>query len=214
MTNIPETSSEDWETYYKKTGARPPRRTLLFALNRFDAERSVKDPNETRRFAIDLGCGSGRDTVEILRRGWRVLAIDAEPKAIAGLESRSDIPPGVDLAAQLLGRVARFEQTELPSADLVNSSFALPLVPAADFPALWARIVAALRPGGRVACQLYGERDQWAGDPGITVMTREEAQALLAPLEIEMFEEEDDDSVTPRGMQKHWHIFHIVARKV
>ena len=26
-------------------------------------------------------------------------------------------------------------------------------------------------------------------------------------------EEEEDDSVTPRGTPKHWHIFHIVARK-
>jgi len=28
-----------------------------------------------------------------------------------------------------------------------------------------------------------------------------------------MFEEEEDDGVTPRGNTKHWHIFHIVTRK-
>jgi hypothetical protein len=28
-----------------------------------------------------------------------------------------------------------------------------------------------------------------------------------------MFEEEEADSTTPRGKPKHWHIFHIVARK-
>ena len=31
--------------------------------------------------AIDLGCGDGRDVVEILRRGWNVVAVDAEPPA-------------------------------------------------------------------------------------------------------------------------------------
>ncbi len=30
---------------------------------------------------------------------------------------------------------------------------------------------------------------------------------------IEMLEEEESDGVTPRGRPKHWHIFHIVARK-
>ena len=35
--------------------------------------------------AIDLGCGDGRDVVEILRRGWRVVAVDAEPEALRQL---------------------------------------------------------------------------------------------------------------------------------
>jgi hypothetical protein len=35
----------------------------------------------------------------------------------------------------------------------------------------------------------------------------------LAGFEVELFEEEEADSTTPRGKPKHWHIFHIVARK-
>jgi trans-aconitate methyltransferase len=38
-------------------------RVLPLAL--FDADESAKG----KRFAIDLGCGSGSDTVELLRRG-------------------------------------------------------------------------------------------------------------------------------------------------
>ena len=38
--------------------------------------------------AIDLGCGEGRDTVEILRQNWAVLAIDQNPDAIASLRNR------------------------------------------------------------------------------------------------------------------------------
>jgi hypothetical protein len=30
---------------------------------------------------------------------------------------------------------------------------------------------------------------------------------------VEFLREEEDDTVTPRGKAKHWHIFHIVARK-
>ena len=62
---------KDWTRYYDAAGV-DPRETLLDALARFD------EPG----FAVDLGCGTGRDTFELLRRGWRVLAIDAQDEAL------------------------------------------------------------------------------------------------------------------------------------
>ncbi|MBT5047670.1 MAG: class I SAM-dependent methyltransferase [Rhodospirillaceae bacterium] len=196
---------EDWESYYEKTGTRPPRKTLIFALDRFDRELGADD----RRFAIDLGCGNGRDTIELLRRSWHVLAVDAEKSATDGLRAREDLPDG----ALLDTHEGRFEAMEFPAADLVNSSFALPLVAPLDFPDLWDRLLGAVRGGGRISCQLYGDRDSWVGRPGMTFFTKGGVEALLEPLDLEYFQEEEDDSVTPRGQQKHWHIFHIVARK-
>jgi tellurite methyltransferase len=192
----------DWRDFYERTSGRPPRRTLLFALERFG------DDVRTRN-AVDLGCGDGRDTVELLRRGWPVLAIDAEPAAIARLEARPDLPKD----AALTTRVARFEDASWPAVDLVNASFALPLCPRERFGALWARIVQSLRPGGRFAGQLFGERDEWAGEPGITHLSRAEVAQLLDGFAIELFEEEETDTATPYGKPKHWHLFHLVARK-
>jgi SAM-dependent methyltransferase len=197
-----ESRSERWRRYYAKTDGRSPRETLLFALDRFDAESG---PGR----AVDLGCGGGRDTTELLRRGWSVLAIDEEPEAIAASRARLDPSPD----SRLETRLARFEETDWPAADLVNSSFALPLCPPSRFPVLWHRIRDSLRPGGRFSGQLFGDRDGWMGDPGMTHMTRREAYSLLAGLEVEMFREEEEDAVTPRGRPKHWHVFHIVARK-
>lgn len=195
--------SERWSAYYKKMANRPPRRTLLAALEHFPAS-----PVPPR--AVDLGCGGGRDTIELLRRGWSVLAIDAEPSAIAMLRERPDLPQG----ALLETRCGRFEEIGWPEADLVNSSFALPLCPPGRFPELWRKILRSLRPGGRFAGQLYGERDEWAGDPAMTHLDRKAATALLRGLAVELFEEEESDAVTPRGRPKHWHIFHIVARRL
>jgi hypothetical protein len=79
---------------------------------------------------------------------------------------------------------------------------------------LWRRIRDALPAGGRFSGQWYGTRDSWNGRPGMTFLDREEALALLAGFDAEMFEEEEADSTTPRGKPKHWHIFHIVARKL
>jgi SAM-dependent methyltransferase len=191
--------SGDWAAYYAATAGRPPRPTLLEALHRFAGPG----------FAVDLGCGDGRDAIELLRRGWRVLAVDAEKVALDRLRGRPDLPQ--DAALEMLH--GRFEAIDWPECDLVNASFALPLCPPEHFPALWARIRARLIPGGRFAGQLYGERDGWAGREGMTFHRREEVEALLRGLEVEHLAEEESDAVTPRGTPKHWHIYHVVARQ-
>jgi tellurite methyltransferase len=197
-----EDKSADWAAYYEKLRERPPRRTLLAALDRFGA-------TPADALAVDLGCGDGRDVIEMLHRGWRVVAVDAEPEALRQLQTRP-LPPGHDLTPIQ----ARFEEVPLPiGLSLVNSSFAMPLCESEAFHRLWERIREALPTGGRFSGQWYGPRDSWAGRSGMTFVGRDEALSLLDGLELEMFEEEEDDGVTPRGNAKHWHIFHIVARK-
>jgi len=197
-----EDRGKHWADYYAATADRPPRSTLLDALGRFA-------PSATPRFAVDLGCGDGRDTIELLRRGWSVLAIDAEAAALSRLQSRADLPGG----AQLFCLCRRFEDAAWPTADLVNASFSLPLCPPDRFPELWRRILASLKPSGRFCGQLYGDRDEWAGRSGMIHLGRAEAERLLQDLRVELFEEEETDSVTPRGKPKHWHIFHIVVQQ-
>lgn len=138
-----------------------------------------------------------------------MLAVDASPDAFEGLLARPDLPEGARIETQL----ARFEDMTLPPCDLINAAFSLPLCPKAAFPAVWDKVVAALRPGGRFSGQLYGDRDSWVGREQITHLSRAEVDGYLQGLEVEHLEEEEDDSVTPRGTPKHWHIFHIVARK-
>ena len=189
----------DWNAYYRGTAGRPPRRTLLVALERFG--------DGSGRVAVDLGCGDGRDTIELLRRGWQVIAIDAEREAIARLAGRADLPPGAPLEA----RCARFEDADWPAADLVNASFALPLVAPERFPEVWAKITRSLKPGGRFAGQLFGARDGWRGRDAITFFTRTEIERLLAGFTVELLDEEESDAMTPCGEAKHWHLFHVVA---
>jgi SAM-dependent methyltransferase len=192
--------AEGWAAYYGKLRDRPPRRTLVVALDGFG-----EMPGDA--LAIDLGCGDGRDIVEILRRGWSVVAVDAEPEALRQLAARG-------LPGAVTPIVARLEDVPLPlGVRLVNSSFAMPLCEPERFHALWARIRDELPAGGRFSGQWYGARDSWVGRPGITFLERDAALGLLDGLDVEMFEEEEADSVTPRGNAKHWHIFHIVARK-
>ena len=108
-------AAKDWQNYYQMTGDRPPRETLMEALSRFDKEEAVGR-------AVDLGCGNGRDTIEILRRGWSVLAIDAQASAIETLKNRPELD---ELKTMLVTKVSRFENAIWSGVDFVNSSFAL-----------------------------------------------------------------------------------------
>lgn len=196
----------DWNAYYKVISGRPPRKTLLKALSLLKLEKYTnKVP-----FAIDLGCGEGRDTVELLRQGYKVLAIDAEPKAIDRLLKRSDIN-----TTSLETQVIRFERLDFPAqVDLINASFCLPFCQASELPILWQKIIAALRPGGIFSGHLFGDRDSWTIYPNFTFYTRPQVEALLSSLAIEMLEEEEELGQTPLGEERNWHIFHIVGRKI
>lgn len=195
----------DWTRFYDAVGSEP-RATLLEALRRFEGEE--REPRN--RLAVDLGCGTGQDTVELVRRGWHVLAVDGQAEAIDRLRAL-DLSEGE--RGRLETRVSRFETVEWPPADLVNSSFALPFCPPGDFQAVWERIVHSLRSGGRFSGHLFGDRDEWSDEDDMTFQTRAEAAALLSRLEVELFDEVEEDGSTAVGEQKHWHLFHVVARR-
>ncbi len=210
-----------WPSYYQAVSGRPPRETLLTALDLFAADRSACALRETAPFAIDLGCGNGRDTIELLRRGWQVLAIDGQAEAIARLNQEiahlTPLESSLEnyLKTQLETQIQPFEQLVLSRrADLINASFCLPFCTAKDFPRLWYLILSTLKPGGRFCGHLFGDRDDWSERPYLLTHTRTDVDQLLSSLTVEWFYEEEHSGQTPLGEDRHWHIFNIVARKV
>ncbi len=215
------TDDRTWSTYYAATRGRPPRPTLLRALH----EASLPGAPPGRR-AIDLGCGTGRDTLPLLAAGRHVLAVDAEPTALADLKAA--VPAA--WRPRLVTRAARFEHCHLPPAELVNASFSLVFVERqAVLDDLVRRIYTALVPGGRFAGHLLGPNDSWVRDDRVrdnvvrdnvvqdkgpvVGLDRAELVALLRGFHLEHLEEEEDDTITPKGEAKHWHLWHINAVK-
>jgi tellurite methyltransferase len=191
------TDDVTWSDYYEANDDRAPRAMLLDVLASFSA------PGQ----AVDLGCGSGIDTAAMLERGWRVFSTDAEAEAIDRLRAR--VPrSGADM---LRTSVARMEEVKLPPADLVWAGFSLFFCDPGRFPDVWRRITAAVRPGGRFAGQLLGERDTWAPDDEMTAFSRGEAERVFGGWMVERFEEEENDGEACSG-PKHWHVFHVVAQ--
>ena len=194
---------EDWPGYFASVLGKGARETLIAALDLFAQE------GFTAGLGVDIAAGEGRDALELLRRGWRVVATDNHPDAFPLLWSR--VPE--TLRPRLTTVEVDFAETEVPDCDLVNASFALPFCRPEHFPALWRRIVAAIRPGGRFAGQFFGDRDSWAALPGRTHHSRDEIMKLLESFEIEVMNEEEKDDPPGLRSPKHWQLFHVVAKK-
>lgn len=207
--------SRDWVAYYDAVAGKPPRETLLMALGRFDAESAASAVRGSEwPLAVDLGAGEGRDTAELLRRGWRVIAIDDHPDGLRRLRERRDAEVASALAdGRLEIRRAGFCGVELPRCDLVNASFSLPFCHPEGFAELWRKITAALGPGGRFAGQLFGDRDSWATIEDRTHLNRADAIGLFEGFVLEHFQEEDRPGQDAQSHHKHWHVFHVVAKK-
>ncbi|HEV2239133.1 MAG TPA: class I SAM-dependent methyltransferase [Ktedonobacterales bacterium] len=189
---------DDWARFYRFTRDSPPWPLLQRA--------AALAPVGGR--ALDLGAGAGRDTRYLVAQGFDVTAVDADPNAAALLAA---------LPAERL-RVVRssFEDFEFTPAayDLISAQFALPFVARERFFAVFARLKAALAPGGVFAGQCFGERDQWnARGHTMTFLTRAEVEALLTDLSVIELREEDADGHKADGSPKHWHVFHILARR-
>ena len=199
-----EKKDKSWTSYYNAVADSPPRPTLLKAL-----ECYVAGGHPQPGMAIDLGCGGGRDTQELLRQGWQVLAIDQEVEAV----KRTQLSTPPEHFLQLTTQASRFEEVILSPAQLINGSFSLPFCPPQHFDALWGKIVNSLMPGGYFAGHLFGIRDEWAGSPDMNFHTLAEVTARFADFEIIQLDERDEDGSTATGKAKHWHIFAVVARR-
>jgi SAM-dependent methyltransferase len=156
--------------------------------------------------ALDLGYGAGNDTRYLLDLGYRVVAVDANPTAIAVL-------PDHPRLEAIQATFAEFSQR--PGAyDLISAQLALPFNPPDTFADVFARLVTMLRPGGIFTGNLFGTRDAWnVPTSEMTFHTRLEVEALLQGLEpIEITEMEGPVNLAD-GTIHAAHAFDIIARK-
>lgn len=193
------------EEFYRITAGSPPWPLMMRAA------ALVPSGPQPRR-ALDLGCGTGRDTRYLLGQGFDVTAVDENAAALAYLSETAQ-------AASERLHLARSTFQDFPFVatgpfDLINAQFSLPFTPPDAFPAMFDRLKASLRPGGIFAGVFFGTNDQWKaeGRPH-TFVTREQAEELLRDLETLELVEEDADGHIANGAPKHWHIFHILARR-
>lgn len=197
---------EDFLSYYQMLEAAKagPAALLLKALAFVDADHAKVEPGT--RLAVDLGCGTGKDTVELLRRNWKVLAIDYSQ---AGVDALLQRPEAKQYQDNLETRVASFSDTSWSNATLVAALLSLPYGPAENFDAVWQAIRASLLPGGYFVGQLFGP-NHYKGMNHIVRRTRSEVEAMLAGMEVIHLEELSLEQ-THEGETVYYNYFEIIA---
>jgi tellurite methyltransferase len=200
----------------------PPRATLLAAIDRLAKQQHAGDSvggHSTRR-AVDLGCGAGTETLELLQRGWQVHAIDAHRSCLEFTRRRAE---EAGVASRLTLECREFEELVLPPRGyaLAHAGFSLPFCRSEAFGRLWRQISESVLPSGCFAGQFFGEREPlMLGAPrgSVTFHDRSSIERLLGDERCPMWsainlEEIDRPGRGPRGEPKHWHVFHALFER-
>jgi hypothetical protein len=113
--------------------------------------------------------------------------------------------------------LSRFEDFDYPDCayEFVNAEFSLPFINAAAFPSVFTKLMASVKIGGLFTGQLFGPNDSWnLPESGMNFHSRSDVERLLRGWTVLELTEEDRPGKTKLGEDKHWHIFHIIARRM
>jgi SAM-dependent methyltransferase len=201
----PLTTPTSWNHYFNETrDANEPYETLVLAV------KNYQENNNKPGFAVDLGAGTGRDTLYLLKNGWHVMAVDFAKKGLSILHKRVEDK----YANNLQIRVDDITTMQYPdNIDLINASYTLPYIPPENFLKTWQAITQHLRSGGIFAGHFFGPKDDSAKSPTITIVTRDQLNCLLSDYKIIYLNEDESDETTVAGRKKHWDSWEVVAVK-
>lgn len=87
-------------------------------------------------YAIDLGCGTGRDTIYLIKNGWVVLSIDKEDTKNIIINKLND-----EEKNKFNFRCQNFENIELEKNNLTVANFSIPFCDKNYFDNFWNKIV-------------------------------------------------------------------------
>lgn len=201
--------SVSWDSHFKNfdTKKYPPATTLIDALKGYRKSFPIKKS----KLAIDLGCGSGTDTFALLGDNWNVVAIDKQKEAL--LRIKENVADDI-LSKKLQLRLDTFENIkELPVCELINATFSLPFCNPTYFSTLWKVITSSIKSKGVFCGHFFGVNDSWCSNSEMTFHTKQQVFILLQDFDVEYCKEVEKNGKTLSGIEKHWHIFYVVAKK-
>ena len=118
------------DEYYKRTQDKLPHPLVKKFIN------MNIDPTN----AIDVGCGAGKDTVYLIKNGWKVLAIDREnTKRIITSKLNSKEIEKLEFECQ------EFESIKLRKNNLLIANFSIPFCNKNSFDTFWNKIIDSIQ---------------------------------------------------------------------
>ena len=185
---------KDWTNYQNETYGDNVCKLLIEFLDNYKIDN-----------AIDLGCGSGNETVYMIKNGIKVLAIDRQLNQDFILNRLSDSEK------QLISfKESSFEDVELPKTKLLTAFFSIPFCNPNNFDELWTKIYNSIEDNGYFVGQLFGDRDAWNVVESINTFSIDKVKEYLKNYNIIKLEEIE---YVRENDNKKWHFYDIIAQK-
>ncbi|MBP3597774.1 MAG: class I SAM-dependent methyltransferase [Clostridia bacterium] len=189
----------DWENFHKITNNKPPRKNVVHFISKYKISGN----------AIDLGCGSGSDTIFLIQNNLNVLAIDSSDVEKMIRSKLSDTEQ-----EKLKFELQKFESLKLPKCDLLISNNSLPFCEKKYFCQMWEEICSSIKNNGYFVGNFFGINDEWnTKEDKRTFLSKEDVIKLFNDFEILEIQEIEKNKPTAEGKMKHWHTIEIIAKK-
>ena len=185
---------KNWKEYQNKTYNKDVCELLKIFLNEYKVES-----------AIDLGTGSGNETVYMAKKGINVIAIDRQLNEKFILDRLND-----KQKEKVTFQQQEFENIKLEKVDVITAFFSIPFCNPKYFNELWDKIYNSINEDGYFVGQLFGDRDDWKDAPLINIFTIEQVKEYLKKYEIIKLEEVE---YVRKMDNKKWHYYNIIAKK-
>ncbi len=185
---------KDWANYQNKTYGDDVCKLLIEFLDNYKIDN-----------AIDLGCGSGNETVYMIKNGIKVLAIDRQLNQDFILNRLSD-----NEKKMISFKESSFEDVELPRTNLLTAFFSIPFCNPNKFDELWNKIYNSIEDDGYFVGQLFGDRDDWNVVDSINTFPIDKVKDYLKKYRIIKLEEVE---YVRESDNKKWHFYDIIAQK-
>ena len=189
-------SNNNWNEYYKKV-KKNPRKLLVKAI------KYAKNKN----YALDLGAGNLRDTRYLLKN--KFMHIDAVDKSKEIYQFAKELNNEKITIYRMTFNKFNFDK----KYDLINAQYSLPFMNKKDLFKVLPKIKKSLNKSGIFTGEFFGVRDSQNRDKSMTFLDIKEAKKIFNNLKLIYFYEEEKDGKTAIGEEKHWHIFHFIAKK-
>lgn len=158
--------------------------------------------------ALDLGAGTGSDSVWMIENGFSVIALDKDASKLRANELLTNKATIVEQSWD--------EYVFTPdSLNLIVAQNTFPFLSREKAERVIADAISALKSGGFICYTLFGPNDAWAHKEDMHFVPYEEALTFAQQFPVELFfrSNEIGYGTTMRGDMKFWEIHRIILKK-
>lgn len=158
-------------------------------------------------FALDVGCGQGRNALYIARKGWKVDAVDSNAQVINDLAEQVS-RYGLDIHPKVAD-VTSF--TFVKTYDAILCMMLLHFLTKAEWQSLIAQMKAHTSPGGIHVLAVFNDNNPAGTRPYL--FRPNELKSCYSDWDILTYHNNESSSILVNGAQRAYYVTRLVAKR-